>query len=103
MIILDTSIWIDFLRQNNKDLNNKVTPLLEEFNVIALSFVFGELLQGAKNEKEEIKILGLWESLPKKIKEANMLIRAGLLSSKKKFITWSRINRLFDSSGCYGV
>jgi predicted nucleic acid-binding protein len=53
MIILDTSIWIEFLKQRNKDIDEKVSYLLEETEVVALTPIFGELLQGTKNEKEE--------------------------------------------------
>jgi len=37
---------------------------LREDKILAFDFVFGELMQGAK-EHEKAKIIGLWEILPK--------------------------------------
>jgi predicted nucleic acid-binding protein len=51
MIILDTSIWIEFLK-NNSDYYSKVKDLLENRKVLAIECVFGELLQGAKSKRE---------------------------------------------------
>lgn len=63
MIVLDTSIWIEYFKRNN---NYKliIDNLLREKKVFAIDFIFGELLQGAReNEKE--RIIGIWEILPK--------------------------------------
>jgi predicted nucleic acid-binding protein len=49
VILIDTSIWIDFFRNNNPTLSNKVVELLENRSVIGISCVFGELLQGHEN------------------------------------------------------
>jgi len=82
MIILDTSIWIEFLK-NNPEYYSKVKDLLENRKVLAIECVFGELLQGAKN-KREIEIISLyWENLPKEIIE-NGWIEAGKYSSINK-------------------
>jgi hypothetical protein len=82
MIILDTSIWIEFLK-NNPEYYSKVKDLLENRKVLAIECIFGELLQGAKN-KREIEIISLyWENLPKAIIE-NGWIEAGKYSSINK-------------------
>ena len=82
MIILDTSIWIEFLK-NNPEYFSKVKYLLENQQVLAIECIFGELLQGAKN-KREIEIISLyWENLPKIIIE-NGWIQAGIYSSVNK-------------------
>lgn len=82
MIILDTSIWIEFLK-NNSDYYSKVKDLLENRKVLAIECVFGELLQGTKS-KREIEIISLyWENLPKAIIE-NGWIEAGKYSSINK-------------------
>jgi predicted nucleic acid-binding protein len=82
MIILDTSVWIEFLK-NNPEYYSKVKDLLENRKVLAIECIFGELLQGAKN-KREIEIISLyWENLPKaNIK--NGWIEAGKYSSINK-------------------
>jgi len=63
MIILDTSIWIEYLKRN-PDYKAVIDDLLREEKILAFDFVFGELMQGAK-ENEKVKITGLWEILPK--------------------------------------
>jgi len=82
MIILDTSVWIEFLK-NNPEYYSKVKDLLENRKVLAIECIFGELLQGAKS-KREIEIISLyWENLPKAIIE-NGWIEAGKYSSINK-------------------
>ena len=63
MIVLDTSIWIEYFKRNN-DYKLIIDNLLRAKKVLAIDFIFGELLQGAReNEKETI--IGMWEILPK--------------------------------------
>ena len=82
MIVLDTSVWIEFLK-NNPEYFSKVKYLLENRQVLAVECIFGELLQGAKN-KREVEIISLyWESLPK-VKTENGWIQAGIYSSVNK-------------------
>jgi predicted nucleic acid-binding protein len=81
MIILDTSIWIEYFKRN-PDYKTVIDNLLREEKILAFDFVFGELLQGAKEHEKE-KILGIWEILPKvDIREIG--IYAGLYSQEKK-------------------
>jgi predicted nucleic acid-binding protein len=63
MIILDTSVWIEYLKRN-PDYKAEIDDFLREGKILALDFVFGELMQGAK-EHECVKISDLWEILPK--------------------------------------
>ena len=63
MIVLDTSIWIEYLKRNS-EYTLIIDKFLRERTILGFDFIFGELLQGARvNEKE--KITGLWEILPK--------------------------------------
>ncbi|GHM99517.1 hypothetical protein WSM22_10070 [Cytophagales bacterium WSM2-2] len=86
MIVIDTSVWIDYFRQSNQAISDRVELLIENNEVVALSCVFGELLQGVKNENEEKLILSYWQNLPK-LDESNLFIEAGKLSSKFRFFT----------------
>jgi len=82
MIILDTSIWIEFLK-NNFVYYSTVKDLLENRKILAIECIFGELLQGAKS-KREIEIISLyWENLPKAAID-NGWIEAGKYSSINK-------------------
>ena len=83
MIVIDTSVWIDFFKRSNQQLIDKLEPLIENNEVVALSCVFGELLQGVRNENEEKAILDFWNTLSK-VDESNLFIEAGKISSKYK-------------------
>jgi len=78
MIIVDTSVWIEYLK-GNEHYRNVLPQYLREKHVVAISAIFGELLQGVRNKREYEIIMGFWESLPK-IKEEALFIEAGKLS-----------------------
>jgi len=84
MVILDTSIWIEFFKANAPYFK-PVDELLDRNDVIGLSFIFGELLQGAKNLRERQMITDFWHALPK-IDETGLFIRAGFESGKRKWL-----------------
>jgi predicted nucleic acid-binding protein len=84
MIILDTSVWIEFLK-NNPDHFPVISALLEQREVLAIEPVFGELLQGVKSQRERAVIKGYYDYLPKiAFKEA--FIEAGVYSSEHKLL-----------------
>jgi predicted nucleic acid-binding protein len=83
MVIVDTSVWAEFLK-GREDFYNRLSILLEENRVYALECVFAELLQGALNKRERQIIYSYWENLPKPGHE-NIFIRAGLESGKYKW------------------
>jgi predicted nucleic acid-binding protein len=83
VILVDTSVWIDFFRMSDKTLVDLMNGYLEDGEVVGVSAVFGELLQGAKNENEEKIILEIWNSLPK-VNEADLFIEAGKISYKNR-------------------
>jgi len=83
VIVIDTSVWIDFFKRSNQQLIDKLEPLIENNEIVALSCVFGELLQGVRNENEEKAILDFWNTLSK-VDETNLFIEAGKISCKYK-------------------
>jgi len=84
MIILDTSVWIEHLR-NNQLYFPKVSKLLENGEILAVECIFGELLQGIKNKSEKEIILNFWTYLPK-VNYENIIIQAGEYSAKNKLL-----------------
>ena len=84
MIILDTSVWIEHLRYNQKFFP-KVSKLLENREILAVECVFGELLQGVKNDFEKDIILNFWTHSPKEYYE-NIIIEAGIHSTENKLL-----------------
>ena len=85
MIVIDTSVWIEFLKQNPL-YASKVDELLENREVLAVEVIFGELLQGAKNKREKKIITDYWKTLPKCSQE-NVWIEAGKYSSENKLFS----------------
>ena len=86
MIILDTSVWIEHLK-NNQMFFPKICKLLECGEILAVECVFGELLQGIKNETEKEIILKFWKHLPKENFE-NIIIEAGKYSAENKLLEY---------------
>ena len=84
MIILDTSVWIEHLR-NNPNYFPKVKALMENMEILAVECVFGELLQGVRNKPEKDIIINFWTHLPKENFE-DIIIQAGEYSSQYKLI-----------------
>jgi len=61
MILVDTSIWVDHLRNGNREL----TALLEEGEAVIHPFVIGELACGnLRNRREIIALLQELPSVP---------------------------------------
>jgi len=83
MILVDTSVWISFLRQEDQDTTDILRSYLKKDEVHAVSAVFGELYQGVKNRREREIIDQIYESLPQ-INEDRLFIEAGLLSNEYK-------------------
>ena len=52
MIVVDTSVWVEFLKHRQAYFL-PFTTLLDQQQVIAVECVFGELLQGAKTSREQ--------------------------------------------------
>lgn len=78
MIVVDTSIWIEFFR-GRAPYFEYLLHLLEHEEVYAIELIFAELLQGAKSDREREKILNYWKSLPK-LEFDDLYLESGLES-----------------------
>lgn len=83
MILVDTSIWLDYFRSASTAMDELLIDYIENGRVVALSPVFGELLQGVRDQREEKIVLDHWKNLPK-VDESNLFIEAGRLSHRHK-------------------
>lgn len=73
MILVDTSVWIEFFKQN-PDYVTEMESLLESKQVITIEPIYSELIYGSRNEKEKGKIILYWKVLPKiKFEEGSFL------------------------------
>jgi predicted nucleic acid-binding protein len=82
MVLVDTSIWIEFLKAN-PDYVKDMELLLESKQVITIEPVFAELLYGARNNKERDIILSYWKVLPRiKFIEGSFIESAGFANKQ---------------------
>jgi len=85
MILVDTSIWIEFLKRN-EEVFTIMQQKLERREILVAECIIGELLQGAKDEHEQKIITSYWECLPK-MNESGIWIEAGAYSGRNKLIS----------------
>jgi hypothetical protein len=64
MILIDTSVWIEFFRQND-GYTERIKSLLEAREIITIEPVFAELLFGVRHKKDKDMILSYWQILPR--------------------------------------
>ena len=83
MIVVDTSVWIEFLK-GNSSIYPKLKSLLEKNEILAFEPVFGELLQGVKNNRERDIVSNYWFNLPKFTTDGSFF-SAGLQSGKNQW------------------
>lgn len=96
MTLLDTSIWIEYFKRN-EDYKLIIDNLLREKKVLAFDFIFGELLQGAR-EHEKAKIISVWEILPK-VNSSGIGFYAGKYAMENKL--WHKGVGLIDCAIIY--
>lgn len=85
MIVVDTSVWVEFLK-GNEPYFSILENLLDENKVLVSECIFSELLQGTKSERERKIILQYWDNLPK-FSMDGVMIKASLESTKNKWIS----------------
>lgn len=83
MILVDTSIWIEFLRDKPPISERMHRLLAEEYEVCSIECVFGELLAGTRDAREVNVIEAYWRNITK-VPEAGLWIDAGKLSKAMK-------------------
>ena len=83
MILVDTSVWVEFLK-GHQPYHDQMNQLLEDRQILAVEPVFGELLQGARDDRERLVLMDFWENLPKN-QTLDAWVKAGELSSRNKW------------------
>src|ERR1035437_4287775 len=84
MVLVDSTIWIEFLKSNPAYLDEMET-LLEGKNVFAIESVFAELLYGSRSEKERSRIISYWKVLPKISFGDGSLLESAEYANKNNF------------------
>jgi predicted nucleic acid-binding protein len=84
MILIDTSIWIEFFK-SNPDFAGELELLLEGKQVITIEPVFAELLYGSRSEKETGIISSYWNVLPQIKFNDKSFIEAAKFANKNNY------------------
>jgi predicted nucleic acid-binding protein len=84
MILIDTSIWIEFFKQNPNYVN-EIVLLLESRMVVTIEPIFSELIYGCKNAKEKNKIEMYWKTLPKITFQEGSIMAAAIFANENNF------------------
>ena len=85
MILVDTSVWIDFFRRK-KDLVPEFKLLLEARKILAFEPVFSELLFGVRSQREEKVLRSFWEVLPKAEFASRSMLTAAELAITEDYL-----------------
>lgn len=81
-VLIDTSVWINFFRNKDTDLIEKIATLLKSKSVVYTGLVAVELLNGAKNEKELQTLYDLFKII-EKVNECDLThFNAGMMGYK---------------------
>ncbi len=81
MIVADTSVWVEFLR-NREPTCTRMREMLERGIVLATEGVFGELFIGVRSHQESTDLETYWRTLPK-VEETGLWIEAGKLNAAR--------------------
>ena len=66
MMVVDTSAWIEFFKNGNQDVVEKVDDALQHDLIIMGDLIFCEIMQGIRSKKEQRRIASLFQSLPRR-------------------------------------
>jgi predicted nucleic acid-binding protein len=84
MILVDTSVWIEYFRRN-QDYMEVLQSMLGHRRIITLEPVFSELLYGARGRRDKRLITSYWDLLPRAEFGASSMIQAAEYANKQNF------------------
>lgn len=83
MILVDTSIWIEFLRRKEPCFTLMVQAM-QSFQILTVECVFGELFQGCHDRNERDVIKRYWQVMPR-VSPEGLFIEAGITSQMNRW------------------
>ncbi|MCK5067099.1 MAG: PIN domain-containing protein [Bacteroidales bacterium] len=84
MILVDTSVWIEYFRQN-ETIVQAIQPLLRNQEVVTLEPIFSELLYGVRNKRERKIVESYWQVLPRIEYGENSMIGAAIFANSNDY------------------
>lgn len=79
-LLVDTSVWVDYLRKPTTDLGDHLDMLLRQRRVHTCGIVVAELLQGARSDAAAQLLQSSLEALPYHEADRDVHMAAGRLS-----------------------
>ena len=83
-VLIDTSVWIEYLRDKDSPIGERVDEILATCEVFVPKVVLAELVQGSKSEKEVAAIEGFIEAFHVVDQTEDTWSKAGRLSFSLK-------------------
>ncbi|HEY8767782.1 MAG TPA: PIN domain-containing protein [Dehalococcoidia bacterium] len=80
MVVVDSSVWIDYLRRTDSDAGRRLDDLLERHEVLMTGVVLAEVLQGASGERDHVRLESALEAAAYVEVTRAAWVRAGRLS-----------------------
>ena len=80
MIVVDSAVWIDYLRRTDSDAGRRLDRFLEQGEVILTGVVLAEILQGTSGERDHARLEAALETATYVEANREAWIRAGRLS-----------------------
>ncbi len=80
MIVVDSNVWIDYLRRTNSDAGRRLDLFLERGEVLLTGVVLAEILQGASGERDHERLEAALEAATYVEVGRAAWVRAGRLS-----------------------
>lgn len=82
MILVDTSVWIDWLRKGKRPATVRLDRLIDDDDIVLAPVVLQELLQGARGSEQLATLRTRFETLPMLMPTRNTFAEAGALYAR---------------------
>jgi predicted nucleic acid-binding protein len=82
MVIVDTSVWIRFLRQPNSEPAGELRRLLENDGAALTGIVLAEVLQGGRGDEDFRALVETLDAVPYVDTGKEVWVRAGAISAE---------------------
>ncbi len=88
MILVDTSVWIDWLHAGSRPATALLDRLIDEVDIVSTPVVLQELLQGARGPEHLLELRAHFAQLPQLLPTPGTYAEAGALYARCR---WSGI------------
>jgi predicted nucleic acid-binding protein len=80
VIVVDSNVWIDYIKRVDSDAGNRLDTILEDREVVLVGVVLAEILQGASGEQDHDRLDDALRATTYVEVDREAWVRAGRLS-----------------------